>query len=69
VAAYRSTVYRLDATGEVYEVMVEEADEELLLDWPPAVAMAAGCAEETFDGAAWWSKQLGGALERALVHH
>jgi hypothetical protein len=68
VAAYPATVYRLDATGEVYEVVIEEADEadeELRLDGAPAVAMSTGRAEEPFDVTAWWSKQLGGALSSA----
>lgn len=69
MAACTSTVYRLDAAGEVYEVVVGEADEEVQPVGAPAVAEAADCADEPFDATAWWSKQLGGAPNGALTPH
>jgi hypothetical protein len=65
VAACPPTVYRLDAAGEVYEVMLERADDELRLEEAPGAATSAECAEVHFDVTAWWSKQLGGALSAA----
>ena len=62
MAGYPSTVYRLDASGEIYEVVVEGADEKLRLDGVSALAMSTGYAEERFDVNAWWSKQLGSPL-------
>jgi hypothetical protein len=64
VAAYPSTVFRLDATGEVYEVVVEETDEALPVD-KTQVTMSAGRAEEPFDEITWWSRQLGRPLDAA----
>jgi hypothetical protein len=62
VAASLSTIYRLDAAGEVHEVVVEEGGEELQLDEAPILASSPSCAEERFDVNVWWAKQLGAAL-------
>jgi hypothetical protein len=59
------TIYRLDAAGEVVEVVVEDADERPQPEGTPAVAMAASCADERFDVSSWWSKQLGAELNAA----
>jgi hypothetical protein len=61
VAAHPSTLYRLDAAGEVYEMVVEQADEELQLAGVPA-ASSTDYAEQHFDVTTWWSKQLGATL-------
>jgi hypothetical protein len=67
VAAYPSTVYRLDAAGEVHEVVVEESNvESLRLDRGPVAAMWPQVDQEsvcdTFDETAWWARQLGRPL-------
>jgi hypothetical protein len=64
VAAYPSTVYRLDETGEVHEVIVEEADiVTLQYESSPVVAMWPEVEQrpqgDSFDEVAWWSRQLG----------
>lgn len=64
MAAYPSTLYRLDDDGEVYEVVVEETDES---DEAPQIerapaTMSAGRPEEAFDEITWWSRQLGRVL-------
>jgi hypothetical protein len=70
VAAYPSTVYRLDASGEVYEVVVEESDVaafEVETALVPATQPQTGRASErdTFDESTWWSRQLGRRLSAA----
>jgi hypothetical protein len=68
VAAYPSTVYRLDASGEVYEVIVEESaafevDEAHVAATQPQTDRAS--ERDTFDETAWWSRQLGRRLSAA----
>lgn len=69
MAACTLTVYRLNAAGEVYEVVGEEGDEELEPVGARAVAMSPDSAEASFDVSAWWSKQLGSALKGVLTPH
>jgi hypothetical protein len=70
VAAYPSTVYRLDASGEVYEVIVEESaaaafevDEAPVAATQPQTDRAS--ERDTFDETTWWSRQLGRRLSAA----
>ncbi len=65
MAGYPSTVYRLDDTGEVHEVVVEDGDTEETLDvdsgpvaamWPVVEQRRRG---DAWDEIAWWARQLG----------
>jgi hypothetical protein len=67
VAAYPSTVYRLDEAGEVHEVVVEERDTMTIeVDQGPVAAMwprvEQSWAKATWDEVAWWARQLGRPL-------
>jgi hypothetical protein len=63
VAAQPSTVYRLDAAGEVHEVVVEERDMSFDVDQGPVAAIwprvQQSWAKATWDEVAWWARQLG----------
>lgn len=70
MAAYPSTVYRLDASGEVYEVLVEESVAAAFeVDRAPMAApqpQADRASERNgFDENTWWSRQLGRRLSAA----
>jgi hypothetical protein len=67
VAAYPSTVYRLDAAGEVHEVVVEDSEIVALeADRTPVAAVwpqvEQAWESDSFDEIAWWSRQLGRPL-------
>jgi hypothetical protein len=67
VAGYPSTVYRLDDTGEVHEVVVEDRDietvevdsEPVATMWPVVEQRPRG---DAWDEIAWWAMQLGRPL-------
>lgn len=59
MAGYPSTVYRLEAAGELCKVVVEEPDETLEVR-RAQVTMSAGSAGATFDGI---TIRLGAATE------